>query len=35
MISDIAEAKNLVGCANVIAGVMSFYQWEGELNVCW
>lgn len=39
--SDIAEAKscanelvkqNLAGCVNLITGVTSFYQWEGELK---
>lgn len=39
--SDTAEAKtcaqelvkqNLAGCVNLITGVTSFYQWEGELK---
>jgi periplasmic divalent cation tolerance protein len=39
--SDVAEAKicakalvkqNLAGCVNLITGVTSFYQWEGELK---
>lgn len=39
--SDIAEAKscarelvkqNLAGCVNLIMGVTSFYQWEGEFK---
>ncbi len=39
--SDIAEAKscakelvkqNLAGCVNLITGVTSFYQWEGEFK---
>ena len=39
--SDIAEAKacakelvtrNLAGCVNLITGVASFYQWEGEFK---
>jgi periplasmic divalent cation tolerance protein len=39
--SDIAEAKScatelvkqkLAGCVNLITGVTSFYQWEGELR---
>ena len=39
--SDIAEAKvcaqelvkqNLAGCLNLITGMTSFYQWEGELR---